>query len=201
MPCYMPLMSIGDKIREAREAAGLSQAALAHAAGITQPTIAQLESGDSKTTKHIFKIARALGVSPSKLDPTIPVAKPATVPLVGYVGAGSAATYFSLADSPDEQVPMPPGGTENTVAVEIRGTSLGSMFDRWLVFYDEIRTPPSPSMYRKLCVVGLADGRVLVKKIIPGSKRGLYHLDSQTEGMLEDQSVEWCALVRAMMPK
>src|SRR5207253_160280 len=84
--------------------------------------------------------------------------------LVGYVGAGSH-THFFANEEPLDEVPAPAGSTESTVAVEIRGDSLGSFFDRWLVFYDDVRRPVTTDLINKLCVVGLDDGRILIKKI------------------------------------
>lgn len=62
---------IGDNVRRVREARGLSQAALARRAGVSQPTIADLESGHNETTKKLPSIASALGVSPAELDPQL----------------------------------------------------------------------------------------------------------------------------------
>lgn len=56
-------MSIGTRIKQARKAAGLSQQALCQKIGVKQPTLSQLESGDSSTTVHIGKFADALGVN------------------------------------------------------------------------------------------------------------------------------------------
>jgi len=50
----------------------------------------------------------------------------------------------------------------------MRGESLGALFDRWLVYYDDIRDPPTTDLLHALCVVGLADGRILVKQLKPG---------------------------------
>ena len=96
---------------------------------------------------------------------------------------------------------MPPGGTIKTIAVEVRGSSLGEIFNGSFVYYDEVRDPPSADMLRKLCVVGLADGSVLVKKLLKGSIDGHYHLASSTGEMIEDARVEWAALVKWIKPK
>ncbi|WP_301406252.1 hypothetical protein, partial [Enterococcus entomosocium] len=48
-----------------------------------------------------------------------------TVPLVGYVGAGATAFFFGEQGHYDD-VPAPDGASTNTVAVEIRGDSLGA---------------------------------------------------------------------------
>lgn len=61
-------MLLGTRIRELREGAGLSQAALARAAGISQNVIAELEAGTQLTTKKLPKIAQALGVDVADVD-------------------------------------------------------------------------------------------------------------------------------------
>jgi hypothetical protein len=88
-----------------------------------------------------------------------------------------------------------------TVAVEIRGESLGALFDRWLVYYDQVERPVTPELIGKLCVVGLADGRVLIKKIQRSKAKGLFHLISNTEAPLTDVAIEWAARVTSMQPR
>jgi transcriptional regulator with XRE-family HTH domain len=61
-------MSLGKQIKRWREERGMSQDDLALRVGVTQPTIAALESGKSRGTKHISKFARALGVSVDALE-------------------------------------------------------------------------------------------------------------------------------------
>lgn len=65
-------MTFGERVKRFREAASLSQPALAKQIGVSQATISQIESGDSASSKHIFKLAKALNVKPSDLDPDIP---------------------------------------------------------------------------------------------------------------------------------
>ena len=57
------------------------------------------------------------------------------------------------------------------------------------------------SYTRRLCVVGLADGQVLIKGMTPGFKRGLWHLESNTEPTIFDAKVKWAAKVREMRPR
>lgn len=123
-----------------------------------------------------------------------------TVRLVGYVGAGAETHFYAVAQGDLDEVPAPDGATEDTRAVEIRGDSLGSLFDRWLVFYDDVRRPVTNDLVGKLCVVGLADDRVLIKKIGKG-KRGRYQLLSEKEEPIEDAEIEWAASVKIMVPK
>lgn len=55
-----------------RNLARLSQAELAEEAGVSQQLIAAIETGQSRTSKSIYKIAMALNVSADQLDPELP---------------------------------------------------------------------------------------------------------------------------------
>lgn len=56
-------MSIGKRVKAAREEKGLSQQELANAVGMKQPTLSALETGDANSTSKIASIARELGVN------------------------------------------------------------------------------------------------------------------------------------------
>ncbi len=66
------------RLRELREAKGLSQFALAEAAGVRQGTVSALETGKSKGIDFATanRLAKALGVEPHELFETAPAAKP-----------------------------------------------------------------------------------------------------------------------------
>jgi len=127
--------------------------------------------------------------------------RPRTVKLKGYVGAGSEAHFYRIADEDFEEVPAPPNATDKTVAVEIRGKSWGPLMDTFRVYYDDIHSPIDPSMFGRPCIVGLADDRILLK--VPfQQKNGLYRLVSNSdEPPIEDAIIEWAALVKSFMPK
>lgn len=184
-------------LRELREAADLSQAALAQLAGTSQPQIKRLEAGERKMTRDwAERLAPHLGVPAQRL-----IFAPETVAVVGYVGAGAETHLFSEAQGPFETIPAPEGSNENTVAVEIRGESMGPLLDRWLAIYDDVRRPATPDLIHKLCVVGLEDGRVLIKKIQRSRTPGLYHLLSQTEAPILDVPIMWAAQVKRLVPR
>lgn len=178
------------------ETKGLTVEQLAEMTGLSVSQISRLaNSKRNLSVANLNKIARALEVQPREILPDGP-----TVPIVGYVSAG-ALNYYATADSPNEFVPMPENGNENTVAVEVRGSSLGSIFETWLVYCDEVHQQPGPDLLNKLCVVGLEDDRVLVKRLRRGSRPGVYNLESNTEGLIEDVSVVWAAKVKTMTPR
>lgn len=127
--------------------------------------------------------------------------KPLMVPLIGYVGAGAEAHLYSAGQGPFDVVEAPEGSTEQTVAVEIRGDSMGPFFNNWLVFYDDVRNPVTPDLIRKICVCGLADGRVLIKRLAKGSVEGRFTLLSQFDAPILDQEIVWAAIVKNMVQR
>jgi transcriptional regulator with XRE-family HTH domain len=200
-------MEIGLNLKRLRTAKQLSQSELARKAGVSQQLISPLERGENVTTNKLPKIARTLGARVADIDPAYkdqaPISERYEVPLVGYVGAGAIAHFYGSGDDPDEFVPAPDEATPDTVAVEIRGTSLGAIFEHWLVYYDDVRAPVTADMIGRLCVVGLPDDRVLVKQIRKSKSPGLFHLlsNSGDADTLLDQEVSWAARVRSMVPR
>ena len=123
-----------------------------------------------------------------------------SVPLVGYVAAGATAHFMPAGQL--GTVDRPEWASPATVAVEIRGDSLGELFDRWLVYYDDVRRPVTADLIGRLCVVGLADGRVLVKKVTKGTKAGHYTLiSSRQEKPIKNVQIEWAGIVKQMVPR
>lgn len=187
---------MGNNLRNLRLERGWTHEQAAEMMGVSRGQFIKLERGERRlTTDYISMAAKAFNV----LEIDI-ISDKATVPLIGYVGAGAHA-YFYDAQGPFEEVPMPENGNEKTVAVEARGNSLGSFFNNWLIYYDELRHPPTPDMIGALCVVQLIDDRVLVKKLMRGTEPDLYHLLSQTEDPIEDVELVWAARVTSMAPR
>lgn len=122
------------------------------------------------------------------------------VPIIGYVGAGSAVQPFDGQGEID-QGPWIAIANASTVGVRVRGESMsGRADDGDLIYYDERRNPPTPDMSGKLCVVGLADGRVLVKRLFLG-RDGAYNLLSTNAEPIMDADIEWAARVTAIVPR
>lgn len=62
------MTTLGQRLKQAREAAGVSQGKLAEAVGMRQPSIQAIEKGEVRGTKHLLAIARALSVDPDWLE-------------------------------------------------------------------------------------------------------------------------------------
>ena len=70
------MTNLSDRLRSARKAAQLTQTDLAKAVGVTPQAIQQLESGVTKTSRHLFHLALRLGVTPKWLETGIGTPKP-----------------------------------------------------------------------------------------------------------------------------
>lgn len=187
-----------DWIREGLKKPGKTQTGIAAALKRAPSAVTALLKGDRELkAREIRVIADYLEVEP-------PAFEPEGVPIVGLVGAGpDGSVVFSEGDGELGFAPVPPGWTESTVAVEVRGDSMrGIALDGWLVYYDDRKGILTPEMLGEPCIIGLADGRVLMK--IPYEGRdGLFDLVSsnQVYDVMRDQVVEWASLVTAIVPR
>jgi len=78
--------------------------------------------------------------------------------------------------------------------------SAGGDFEE-LDLYDELRRPVTADLIGKECVVGLPDGRILVKKIHRSKSRGLFHLYGNFGDPILDTPIDWAARIRSMAPR
>lgn len=209
---------------EARlKACGLSESAASVKAGLSRDAIRSIRrniasgKGRGVSSETINALAPIIGASPqwlltgtgsldgAHIDSSEILtdghdAQLATVPLVGYVGAGAQAHFYAVSQGDLDQVPAPDGSTKETVVVEIRGDSLGTFLDRWLVAYDDVRSPVTDDLINKLCVVGLSDDRVLVKQIAR-RKDGSFALLSEREPPIEGAKILWAARVKTLVAR
>lgn len=66
------MSEVGDEIRQAREARGLSRPALARKLGETVKTLQRIETGETRTSSKIDKVQAYLKVGPYKPDGSTP---------------------------------------------------------------------------------------------------------------------------------
>lgn len=176
-------------------------AGVARHSGVPATTLYSYLKGETDSLKGSTeqKLATAFDVPVSQLFGG--AATPRMVPIVGLVGAGSVAALFSSGQGPFDEVEPPHDATDHTVGLGIRGASLGPAFDEGVVFYDDVRSPVTPDLHGRLCVVGLPDGRVLVK-LLRSAGDGTFHLFSNSmEDPLLNEVVDWAARVKDVRPR
>lgn len=187
---------MGNRLRILREQRGWTHEEAANRMGVSRGHFIKLERGERHLAEHTIRQAsEAFGVEPTELFSAI------EVPVVGYVAAGAIEQSFADGQGHLDMVEAPRGSSERTVAVEVRGDSLGPFFDNALIFYDEIQDPPSARLVGEVCVCGLADGRVMVKQLRRGSAPGRWTLHAQFGAPIEDVALVWAAPIRAIIPR
>lgn len=166
-----------------------TQKGIAEALGIAAPQISYLLSGvRGLKVEEIPAVSKYLGISPPQRQ----------YPLVGRVAAGGHVVEVESSEGEQIMVEGPDDLPFETVAVDISGGSLGPGFDGWRAFYSQRYEPFHPDLFRKLCVVGTEDGRVLVKWVRPGAKG--YTLHSGLGEIEEDVKIAWAAKVSDLRP-
>jgi transcriptional regulator with XRE-family HTH domain len=194
-----------DWIRKALIETGKTRSGLAKALGRSPSAVTDLLNGSRRLRAEEIAIAADyLGVEPPRFlggGRTPPLASGARAPLVGFVGAGAEAHFYADGQGPFDEIAGPDAANADTVAVQVRGHSLGALFDNWLVFYDDVRDPPSDDLIGAVCVCGLSDGRVLIKALKRSQIAGLWTLLSNVEPPIYDVALDWAARVRAMRPR
>lgn len=166
--------------------------------GYNYDTYIQHERGERGIGRVAGTYARDFRVSKSWLL-TGEGAESSTVPVVGIVGAGGDVAYDTALEGDTEPVTRPPGAPDETVAVEIRGDSLGPGFDRWYALYAQRHDPVTRDLVGHLCVVGTEDGRTLIKWVRLGRKG--YNLQSGNGAIEENVRLAWGAKVIDLRPR
>ena len=207
-PYHFAMRTVGERLRWAREQAGYETAAdAARARGWHVQNVRDHEA-DRRGVKPELAIdyARAYGIDKTWLlyGGSNPKAKDTidTVPIIGMVGADpSGRVLMTEGQMGQDSVPLPPGGTADAVALEVAGHSMrGVADDGGLVYFEDQRTPPSPDMLGHVVICQTEDGQVLMKRLLKGSERGLYDLESLAGPTLEDRRLAWAAHITAIVP-
>lgn len=197
-----------ERLREARIARGFETAAsAADQFGWNRNTYASNENGNAPYSfRKAKEYAAALGVRPEWLydaaGPMRPTPEPGYVPVIGRVGANpDGMVLFATGQEPGDLAPIPPGGTEKAVALKVAGHSMrGLADDGALIYFEDQRTPPTPDMLGQVVVVETSDDEVLVKRLLRGSRPGLYDLESVAGPTRRDARLRWAAHITAIIP-
>ena len=183
---------MGNALRTLRTARKWTHDHTAEKMGLSRGQYIKLERGERRLTERTIDLAaKAFGVPPAEV-----MNGPSTVPIVGYAGAGGQAYFESLPEDESIEADAPDG----TVAVRIRGISLGPGFDGWYALYTDRREPFTDDMFGQLCVVATEDGRTLVKWVQRSHARGV-NLVSGIGEIEEAVPIVWAARVTDLRPR
>lgn len=200
MPFFME--KVGKRIAQLRKRRGETQQQFADMLGVTRGAVGNWELGKGIKRENLILIAERTGVTVDWLaqganGDAVP-SKAAT--LRGMVGAGSDMILYAEGNETGEMVSAPANATPTTVAVRIRGDSMGKLLAGWYAYYDEARQLHPRDLIGRQCVVGLKDGRVMLKLLEKGQKPKRFDLWSQTQAPIYDAEILWAAEVIALLP-
>ncbi len=196
------------RLRQARTAKGLDSATTAaDAFGWNRSTYVSNENGHAPFSYRRAKdYAAAFGVRPEWLydaaGPMLPAAEAGYVPIIGRVGANpDGLVLYASGQEPGDLAPIPPGGTGQAVALRVVGHSMrGVADDGALIYFEDQRTPPTPDMLGHVVVVETDADEVLVKRLLRGSRPGLFDLESVAGPTRADARLRWAAHITAIIP-
>jgi len=199
-----------ERLRQARIERGFdTAAAAADAFGWSRNTYAANENGNAPFSyRRAKEYAAAFGVTAEWLyDAQGPAPVPAAdasgmVPVIGHVGANpEGVVLFAHGQDPAELAPIPPGGSDRARALRVVGHSMrGLADDGALIYFEDQRTAPTPDMLGQVVVVEVDSDEVLVKRLLRGSRPGLYDLESVAGPMRRDARLRWAAHITAIIP-
>ena len=196
------------RLRQARQDRGYdTAAAAADAFGWSRNTYASNENGNAPFSyRRAKEYAAAFAVRPEWLyDAAGPIQggkAEGLVPVIGSVGANPDGTVlFAHGQDPGELVPVPPGGAEQARALRVVGHSMrGLADDGALIYFEDQRTAPTPDMLGQVVVLETDTDEVLVKRLLRGSRGGVYDLESIAGPMRHDARLRWAAHITAIIP-
>jgi phage repressor protein C with HTH and peptisase S24 domain len=183
------------KVQTWTNASGLSESVVRHfLSGITDSmgdrTYTKLAIGATKLLEREITAAALRGEAP-------PVP---TVPIFHYVGAGDEI-HIVEGSEPMDWTEAPPGYEKGGAGI-VRGDSMRPLFENADVLFWRHLEPPPAQVPRRAVVVKVKDGPLFVKKLLPGTRKGRYHLVSVNPitPVLEDQPVEAIARIGWVKP-
>ena len=182
-----------NRLRRIMDALKLKQAGLAERLNVSQGTVSRWLKGNKVDADNREVIER---LETEVFGPSHDKSQVATVPLIGATAINSDTITFADDQDAGEFVDAPADVTEATVAVRVRGNLFGRLLVGWLVYYDDVKTAPDIDLVGELCVCGLADGRVAVKKLAKWVGDNNFHLESNVEPTEFEVRVEWASQVK-----
>ncbi len=138
------MKTLGDRIRDARLSLNLSQGDLANKSNVSQGLISGLESGRNKSSKELYKIAKALDKSvqflidgeTDHLDNNIDLSKKLElvgrpIPVISWIAAGSFSSIETVLRDTEVDETLPPNKDcgKNGYGLIVTGNSMLPKFE------------------------------------------------------------------------
>lgn len=184
------------------KAVGTNTTQVAARSGVPYTTLASFVQGDTQSLRGENEelIAQEFGATATEIFAD---GGPSSyVRIIGRIGADNGGeVVYTTGQETGDLAPIPPGGSTDSVALEVVGHSMRAFADDGALLYFELQhTAPTPDMMGYPCIVETRDGRVLLKRLLNGSRPGVFNLESQNGPTLEDVQLRWAAEITAIIP-
>lgn len=169
---------------------------------VSQGTISKwLNESQSPNTKQWDRVIDLIRSDRRLADLLHDLEPPASVDVAGQVGAGAKIEDFFDDDQGSYQAALPFPAFGNFVSFEVLGDSMLPKYDPGdivVVWADQRRN--TESFFGELCVVRLETGERYIKRLEPGSKPGLYRLESFNARPIVDVPIAWVGEIMSVVP-
>ncbi|PVE25401.1 hypothetical protein DC522_05750 [Microvirga sp. KLBC 81] len=167
----------GNEIRQRREALGLTQEQLAQRAGTNQQTLHRIETGETKHSRAIPRILKALEDAGSPTPPAVQVANDPEIFARATGIGGDVPVYAAAEGGPGEMVvekspidyaprPEPLQGVKDGYLVYISGESMSPEYRPGQRAIVHPKLPPTPDETHIFYTNNPADDRATIKHLV-----------------------------------
>lgn len=189
---------MGERIRRARKSLNLTQQEFAEKLSVTQPTVHRWEKGfydPDETALQMLSQMTDLPPAYFRYGENAVGRVARAVKVVGTVGAGAQINAEDKTHN-GHAVEAPLDESLNAVALIVRGDSLYPVYqDGDVIFYAQEGSEEADYLGRE-CVVKVARGPTLLKRVMRGSERGSFLLLSYNASPMDNVRLDWASPVR-----
>lgn len=200
-----PMDTPGERLRWARKRAGYEDGTgAARAFGWVVSTYLGHENGDRNPSRQAaIRYARAFKIRWEWLlegdgAPDEVKTNTTKVRIIGLVGAGGEVNeaYFDELTEVEVMMPLPP----EVVAYQIHGNSMLPKYDPGDVIIVSESPSPIDIILGDIAMVVTKEGKRYLKRVLRGSKAGLFNLESFNAPTMEDVEITEAAVVYLIVP-
>jgi SOS-response transcriptional repressor LexA len=200
------MLEMHERLQKARSSAGLKNAAeAARAMGIQSATYVHHENGTRGFKQTAERYARFYRINLEWLltgrgEMRGKSHAGQSVPVIGIVGLGENIDWHgddSMLDEVIVDFPL----SKDCFALECRGDSMLPRLRHGDLVIACNNTPAPERLYGEEAVVKVENGPYLLKILRRGYEPGTFNLESHNAPTRESQTLEWVAILRAILPK
>ena len=183
-------MANENSIKQLREEQDLTLEQLAERVGLSVSYVQRLEKGDRNlSVKHIDRFAEAFSVPRTRLISETPGVQ---IGVYGVVGAGGSIDTASAQIQDGEPlywVQAPFDVPDGALAFHVRGESMWPKYDDGDIVICSMFSEHADGVIGFPAAVETSDGSRYLKRVLRGTKPGLYHLESYNAPLMPDVQV------------